>query len=169
MWGLAVLGMVALIVVAFLILFTGGKSGGNNDGGSTSYGSSAFGNGRSSHPHKPSASRSASQSTSAAAATGDAASLAAAINALRARHGLSAVTASVSSNAQACAAAHGGGATCVPHYIYAVVANTDGPKVAQALADVNETWLLAKDATRIEIGFAVDAKGGYDCAVLRFP
>ncbi len=94
--------------------------------------------------------------------------MAAAVNALRAQHGLSSVTASASPNAQQCAAARGGGSTCVPHYIFAQVPSTDGATVVAALAKVNASWLLAPDATRIEVGFS-DSGGAILCAVLRFP
>ena len=180
LWGLGVLVMIALVVVSFIIIFTGGGSSRNNNNGTSAYGSNAFSDSShssgsahsSAHPSQPGSSSSSSAAPAGctdATCTAAVAGLADAINALRTQHGLAAVSASQSANAQACAAAHGGGSSCVPHYIYAQVSSTDGASVAKALEGVNASWLLAKDATRIEVGFAPAAGGRYDCAVLRFP
>jgi len=177
LWGLGVLVMIALVVVAFIIIFTGGGSGKSNNNATSSYGSGAFSDSPSkAHSSTPAGHSSSSASSSSVpragcvgSCTAEVAALADAINALRTQHGLAAVAASESANAQACAAARGGGSACVPHYMYARVSSTDGAAAAKALEGVNESWLLAKDATRIEVGFSPIAGGGYNCAVLRFP
>lgn len=191
LWGLGVLVMIAIIVVAFMILFTGTNTGkSKDDNGTTVYGSSAFGaspsgtspSGRSSS-HSPSKQPGRhhvkSQSTAVAPCTdaskacpvsGDVTQVADAINALREQHGLNPVAASGSEGAQECAAAHGAGSTCFPHYIYAELNSTDGAAAVKALQSVNESWLLAPDATKIEVGWAEEPQGGrFDCVVLRFP
>jgi hypothetical protein len=172
LWGFAVLVMVAIIVVTFVVLFTGSNEGGSNDlttGSDDSTQSGAMPG--SSSPSSPSpSSRSRSRSTPPAVAGGPAvAGLARRINALRTEAGLPRVVAQPSDDADSCAASEGSGPTCVPHYMYAQVPDRDPATTMQALESVNRSWLLDASTLRIEIGFAKLPEGGYDCALLKFP
>jgi hypothetical protein len=181
LWGLAVLVMIAVIVVSFMILFTGGHTNGSSGPGqddSTLSGALPSGSARSSNAAGP-APRSSSVSTGSSSAppcaagaacplSGQIASIAAGINNLRINQGLRPVPASGSSAAQQCAVTQGSGPTCVPHFMYAGVADANPDDAVKALQNVNESWLLDPTVTRLEIGW-VRGAGRYNCAVLKFP
>lgn len=172
LWGFAVLVMLAIIVVTFVVLFTGTNEGGSNDlttGSDDSTLSGALPG--SSSPSRPSpSSPSTTHSRTPAVAGGPAvAGLARRINALRTDAGLQPVVAQPSDGADSCAASEGSGPTCVPHYMYAQVPDRDPATTMQALESVNRSWLLDAATLRIEIGFAKLPDGGYDCALLKFP
>ena len=168
-WGLSVLVMVAVIVVTFMVLFTGGHEGGSNDlvSGDDSALSGALG--------APSSSVSAStrpthrRSSRATRGSGAVAQLAAGINQLRAQQHLRPVTAASSAAAVRCAADRGNGPTCVPHYMFAQLDTRDPGATLVALEQVNRSWLLDSATKRMEVGWAKLAGGGYTVAVLKFP
>jgi hypothetical protein len=180
LWGLAVLVMVAIIVVAFVLLLSGGGASHNGTAGqddSTLSGALPSGSHGGSRPAGRSSTPAAIRTSLPARAchgsgpcpvNGDVAGVAAGINALRIAHGLAAVPARASVNAQDCAAAHGNGPSCIPHYMYAKVGGTTAASAVQALEHVNAAWLLDPSITRFEIGFARELDGGYDCAVLKY-
>ena len=180
LWGLAVLVMIAVIVVAFIILFTGGKNGSSGSAGqddSTLSGALPSGHHSSSHAPQQTSSAGVSQtsvatppcqSSTACPFNGDVSGVAAGINELRIKQGVSPVPASTSANAQQCAAAHGSGSHCVPHFMYAGLNTNDAAAAVKALENVNASWLLDPTIKRIEIGWAREPGGRYDCAVLKY-
>lgn len=185
LWGLAVLVMLAVIVVSFMILFTGGHTGGSNNlgqddstlsGALPTPGTSSTAD-RSSTAPATSASSSASSSSAAPTCvgsgscplSGQVAGIAAGINDLRINQGLRPVPASASAAALQCALAQGNGPTCAPHYMFAGVGAPTAAAAVAALQNVNESWLLDPTITHLQIGWTRGSDGRYYCAVLKFP
>ncbi|MGN6605938.1 MAG: hypothetical protein ACTHMS_02855 [Jatrophihabitans sp.] len=174
LWGLAVLVMAAIIVVTFVVLFTGSHEGGSQDYTGTDDSTIA---GAQPGVSSPAVSTPSSAPSSAPSRPkpppvvgGPAvAGLARQINQLRTSAGLQPVTAQSSQDATACAAAGGNGPTCVPHYMYAQVPDQDPVTAFKSLESVNKSWLLDANTLRMEIGFAKLPSGNYNCAVLKFP
>jgi hypothetical protein len=180
LWGLSVLAMIAVVVVAFVTLFTGGQKGGEDQPTvrrsvtppalsssapeSPAPGSSAPGSSASSSSSTPSPSRS-----SVSPLAESALAVAAGINRLRQEASLPNVRATTSPAADQCAATQGSGATCVPHYMYAQVSTTEAAPTVAALRSVSTPWLLDPTTRRIEIGWAKLSSGAWSCAVLKFP
>lgn len=174
LWGLGVLAMIAVVVIAFILLFTGGKHGADNGSGGqddSTLSGALPGQSGTSHAGGGRSATSTSHvrpSTSASSLPAGLSGIAAGINELRIRNGLSPVPASGSADAQGCAVSRGEGSSCVPHYMYAHVGSSDASAAVAALQNVNSSWLLDPTIERIEIGLVPDPGGGYDCAVLKF-
>jgi hypothetical protein len=172
LWGLGVLAMIAVVVVSFMILFTGGKEG-DEDATSIQDDSTLSGalpsSGRQGSPNSTHPARRSTTSTPRTTGGANLQALAAGINELRIKQGLSAVTAGPSENAQECAAARGEGPTCVPHFMWTQVDSPDAESAVKSLQNVNQSWLLDPTTTRFEIGWSRDPGGRYNCVVLKFP
>jgi len=180
LWGLGVLVMIAIVVVSFMILFTGGNDGSgpaNSQDLTTLSGALGTSHPPARHPSSPHSATTHPSSTTPSGCAGstscaqgaDVTAVAAGINALRTGAGLKAVPAAASPNAQQCAIAHGSGPTCVPHYMWSQTNSPTAAAAVAALQRVNRAWLLDPSTTRFEIGYVRGADGGYDCAVLKFP
>lgn len=173
LWGLGVLAMIAVVVVSFMILFTGGKEG-DQDSSTIQDDSTLSGALPSSGSHRTAHSRSTAPSSATSSrprvsGAPNLRALAAGINELRIRQGVSAVSAGPSDNAQDCAMTRGDGPTCVPHFMWTQVDSLDPEAAVRALQNVNESWLLDPTTTRFEIGWSRDPGGRYNCVVLKYP
>lgn len=171
LWGLSVLAMAAVIVLTFVVLFTGSKEGGPDDlpvGAPTSSSEPITNLSPTSTTPGPSSST-GSSAPSRPVASDDVLALTNQINVLRSRSSVPAVTATGSRAARECAARGGAGSACVPHYIYASVPSTDATATMQALRAVSTPWFLDRSTQRLEIGWARLPSGAYNCAVLKFP
>ena len=179
LWGLTVLAMLAVIVITFVVLFTGSKEGGPDDlpvatdtastEPITNLTPSTSKSPTPSSAPTSSSSPSSKPSPSKPPQTDEALALAERINALRAQSNLPAVPAAATRGARECAAANGSSPSCRPHFIYATVASTDALTTMDALQQVSATWFLEATTTRMEIGWAKLAGGNYNVAVLKNP
>jgi len=189
-WGLAALGILAVLVVVILIATTG--SGGHHDNGNPALTSldTLPGEPSGSPPTRStttSASTSASSSASAAASSalptstanpcgaakscivpGDAGQLVAAVNHYRTSHGRAAVTGTAAPQAQQCALAQGDGPACAPSYAWEPASTQNGPKVVELVAGHGDgtKWLLDPGMKSFSVGWAY-AGGQYECAILK--
>lgn len=189
-WGLTILALVAVLIVAIMVFFVGTSGGKKNTVGdvaepslTTETSGSPQPSGSATHPSSTahsSPSRSKTPTTSASAThpkatstanpcpsptpcavDGDAGQAVEAVNAFRVQHGLPPVAGSVSANAQQCALHEGSGPTCVPHYSWEPVATRDGAKAVGAVAgNGGSKWLLDPGMKSFSVGWAYAPGGG---------
>jgi hypothetical protein len=181
-WGLTILGLAAVIVVA-LMVFLIGSSGSDNNGLpntsdipelSSNPGSSQH---SSSHSASSSSSASASSSASTAATTkcssgssctldGDAGHVIDAINNFRATNGRSVVPGTTTSQAKTCSLNNGGG-DCPTSYFWEPVSPQDGAAVVEKIASRSSgrSFLLDQSMKSVQIGWAY-VGGQYSCTIV---
>ncbi len=195
-WGLTILVLLAVLIVAVMV-FVLGTSGGPSKpvglaDGSTPAGASTSAPPSSAQSTATSAAPANSSSTSASTTptvarptstgspcpstapcvvSGDAGQVVQALNAFRTSHGSPAVPGAVSAGAAACALGHGGGPTCQPHFSWEPVGSTqDGAKVVSLIAGRGTGWLLDPQMSSFSVGwvyFPSGSGGHYECAVLK--
>lgn len=196
-WGLMILALVAVLIVAIMVFFVGTSGGKKNTVGDIAEPSlpssgSAQPTGSATHPSstaRSSPSRSKTPTTASAthpkatstanpcpsttpcAVDGDDGQAVDAVNAFRVQHGLAAVPGSVSANAQQCALHEGSGPTCVPHYSWEPVATRDGAKAVGAVTGngSGSKWLLDPGMKSFSVGWAYAPGGGghYEFVILK--
>lgn len=190
-WGMAVLALVAVIVIAVMLFIFGtspskdSKDQAVDTGPATTVVSSRSAPPPSTKSATVSGSASSGTSTSALPSPGDTVhpcpSTAAcivsgdvggaidAINRLRTSHGVPAVAGSVSVGAQQCALQQGEGPSCAPHFAWQPVPKPDG---ALAVSKIDQQWLLDRAATSFRVGWAyapgrAGGAGQWECAVIK--
>jgi hypothetical protein len=187
-WGLAALGILAVLVVVILFATSGSGGGGRHDQAADTQALSELPAPTStqaapSTPVSTSVSTSISVSTTPTTATsaiptstanpcptakqcavpGDAGQLVAAVLRFRASHGAPPVSGTVSPQAQQCALAQGNGPACQPSYAWEPVETQNGPK---AVGLVAADWLLDPTMKSFTVGWAY-AGGQWECAILK--
>jgi hypothetical protein len=182
-WGLTILGLAAVIVVA-LMVFLIGTSGGNDNGlPNTSQipelsTTPASGQHSSSHPSSSSSSHSSPASTSASTTAttkcssgtsctleGDAGHVIDAINNFRRSNGQAAVSGTATDAAKACSLNNGDG-NCPTSYFWEPVFPQDGSAVVEKIASRGDgrSFLLSPSMKSVQIGWAF-VGGQYSCTV----
>ena len=188
-WGLAALGILAVLVVVILFATSGSGGGGHHDQAADTQALSELPAPTSTQaaPSTPSVSTSVSTSVSVSttpatatsaiptstanpcptakqcAVPGDAGQLVAAVLRFRASHGAPPVSGTVSPQAQQCALAQGNGPACQPSYAWEPVETQNGPK---AVGLVAPQWLLDPTMKSFTVGWAY-AGGQWECAILK--
>ncbi|MGH3492625.1 MAG: hypothetical protein ACRDQ1_05225 [Sciscionella sp.] len=183
LWGLAVLGCLALIIGGLMVLLGSGSGAKKKDnigldgpavttistpsstntethrttGAATTHTSTT----PSSHP------RTGNPCTTGSSCTVDGdGGLVAQLNVYRAKHGQQAVPGKVSSQAQKCALAKGNGPNCAPHWIVTVSPTQDGATALGKMASFNGKWLLDSKISSVDVGWAYSG-GSYQCVILK--
>lgn len=196
-WGLAALGIIALLIMVALLLI--GGSGGHHHSspppllglssepaaapttkaptsttarpGSVKPTSRAATSppttARTSIPPAPTSTANPCPGGGACPVAGDAGQLVAAVNAFRASHGRPPVAGTVSPQAQQCAMSQGDGPACSPSWAWEPVPNQDGAKAVELLAGRSSGWLLDPAMKSFSVGWAYAPGTGYECAILK--
>jgi hypothetical protein len=154
-WVLLVIGLIGIIVIGWVVLFTGAR------GGSPTRAAPVKPVAPSSSPHhSPSATKHL---------TGDEGNLLAALNRYRTRHGRSAVSGTVSTAAQTCASSGGAENRCPAAYYWEPVDSASGQAVIDKIVakDGGAQWLLDRGLTAVQIGWARGTDGLHLCAIIK--
>jgi hypothetical protein len=201
LWAFAALASAAVIIVALMVFLLGEPGGSKNDhhdrlaipGGTSTTGAVVTGGAStpsaptSSLPattsHAPSSStaattstapRSSCPTTTPCVSPGDPGGVIGAINAYRRQHGAPAATATVTAEAQKCAAQQGNESACPASYSWEPVETATGAKVVQKFAarGGGDGWLLDPKTTRFAVGWAFvpdghGTGGHYSCAIVK--
>lgn len=177
-WGLVVLGCLALIIGSLMVLLGGGsaKKKDTTDLAGPPVTSTPTSSSRttasvtgttpkptSTVPSSPprTGNPCAGQATCGVAGDGG---VVAALNAYRTTHGQTAVTGSATAAAQTCAEHNGSAQFCAEHWIYTTVGSQNGQDCVKGFAGFNPSWLLDKRMTSFSVGWAY-VNGSYQCAV----
>ena len=185
-WGLAILGLAAIIVVAIMVFFIGSSGGDDNSGLpytsqipqlSTTPGSGQHSSSHSASSSSSSSSRPASTSASTSATTkcasgssctleGDAGGVIEAINNFRKSNGQSAVPGTTTDQAKACSLNNGSG-DCPSSYFWEPVSPQDGAAVVEKIASRGDgrSFLLDPAMKSLQVGWAF-VGGQYSCTVV---
>jgi cytoskeletal protein RodZ len=192
LWGLAALGIIAVLVVVVMLAFT--SSGGHHHNTAQNPPVSTV-------PSEPASTTPTATTPSAASTTppshtpgttpalasagnpcpspapcavpGDAARLVTAVNAFRAAHQLPAVPGTVSPQAQQCALAQGNGPACAPSYSWEPVPTQSAAQVIALIASRDGgKWLLDPSMISFSVGWAympavAGAPGQWQSAILK--
>jgi hypothetical protein len=99
---------------------------------------------------------------------GDPGNVLAAINKLRAQHGVHAIPGAVTAAAVACAAGSGDTSSCPSSYFWEPVTGADGAQVVQKIIahPSGARFLLDPNMKRVQIGWKSLGNGGWECAVV---
>lgn len=180
-WGLTILGLAAVIVVALMVFLIGSSGGGDDNGlpnaGDIPESSSTAGSSQHSSSHSASSSSSASSSASTTATTkcssgssctldGDAGHVIDAINALRTSNGQQAVPGTTTEAAKTCSL-NSGGSGCPSSYFWEPVSPQNGSDVVKKILDKSDgrSFLLNPSMKSLQIGWAY-VGGMYSCTVI---
>jgi hypothetical protein len=182
LWGLVVLGCLALIIGSLMLLLGGGsdKKKDNADLDVPPVSSTPTSTGRTTASHSASSTTAKPTSTaptspprtgnpcsgrSACGVAGDG-GVVAALNGYRTAHGKKVVTGSATASAETCALHKGADKFCADHWIYTVVASQNGSDCIKGFTGFNPTWMLDQKMTSFSVGWAYDG-GSYQCAVTK--
>jgi hypothetical protein len=193
LWGLAALGIIAVLVVVVMLVFSSGGGHHHNNAQnppvSTAPSESASVTPPASAPSTPSTTPASSTaprtmpapvrtgnpcpSPAPCAVQGDDAQLVAAVTAFRAARQLPAVPGSVSPQAQQCALAQGSGPACAPSYSWEPVpAQSAARVIALIVGRDGGKWLLDPSMVSFSVGWAYapavgSAPGQWESAILK--
>ncbi|MEO8889575.1 MAG: hypothetical protein ABI301_01990 [Jatrophihabitantaceae bacterium] len=183
LWGLVVLGCVAVIIGSLMVLLGGGSGNKNNNTGLdqpplTSPPTTVI---KSTPTHrattkaivptkpapKPSPPRTGNPCAGAATCgvSGDG-GVVTALNAYRTEHGEKTVSGAATARAETCALHQGAAKYCAQHWIYTTSPSQSGTDCIKGFAGFNPSWLLDKQMTSFSVGWAYVA-GTYQCAVAK--
>jgi cytoskeletal protein RodZ len=183
LWGLTILGLAAVIVVALMVFLIGTSGGNDNNGIPNTRGipelSTTPGSGQHSSTHSSSSSShssSASTSASTPATTkcssgtsctleGDAGHVIDAINNFRKSNGQAAVSGTATQEAMACSLNYGN-TGCPTSYFWEPVFPQDGSAVVEKIASRSDgrSFLLSPSMKSVQIGWAY-VGGQYSCTI----
>lgn len=179
-WGLVVLGCVALIIGSLMLLLGGGSDKKKDDSGlvippltttsrpTPTASTTPTGTPTTTAQTTPTAAPRtgnpcAGQPTCAVAGDGG---VVAAVNAYRAANAKAAVAGSATAPAQTCALHKGAAAFCAAHWIYTTVTSQNGTDCVKGFAGFNPAWLVDPQMTSFSVGWAY-VDGAYQCAVTK--
>lgn len=186
LWGIGVLGGIALVVASLMVLLGGGSKDPNAGPGpqpidtgpavvttqspadsSAPTATSPSTSTSATSPGVPAASGNPCPAVTSCVVTGDGGAIAA-LNAFRAANGAPPAAVSVTTNAQTCALNKGGGPTCVPHYAWTSVPTQAGAQAITKIESFGKAWMLDAKAQSFSVGWAY-VGGQYNCVLLKSP